>query len=350
MKIWFQNRRTKWKKLDNISNAAAAEHKVTPPPKKEISSSGGGGGGGVSAGTTSGARRRKQGGKDGGRKWNGSSTTDLGTPTSQSESPSAPAPPSLDYLKVKMSKPLNMCISSSAALKCGDNWTTESSYSAASLDSSLEEDHSSRGSLHFPQDTNFSDRTTPISDYGGYGGGSKAPPSISPPTQLDNLHRFLSSPHPPHLPQNLSKIGCFESELKPALNNNNVHDKAAMCTSPPLPCLPPPPPPVQVGQCQDAPESKEETDNRLNVSSSNCVDDVVAAVHLNNLMNKANAENVIGMIIMSKSGEAGATPANQKCVESDTTPGDQLGKGVVSVVESDSVSSNSTLTQPHLQN
>lgn len=28
MKIWFQNRRTKWKKQDNISNAEAAEHKV----------------------------------------------------------------------------------------------------------------------------------------------------------------------------------------------------------------------------------------------------------------------------------------------------------------------------------
>lgn len=27
MKIWFQNRRTKWKKIDNISNAEAAEHK-----------------------------------------------------------------------------------------------------------------------------------------------------------------------------------------------------------------------------------------------------------------------------------------------------------------------------------
>lgn len=28
MKIWFQNRRTKWKKQDNISNAEAAEHKI----------------------------------------------------------------------------------------------------------------------------------------------------------------------------------------------------------------------------------------------------------------------------------------------------------------------------------
>lgn len=28
MKIWFQNRRTKWKKIDNVSNVEAAEHKT----------------------------------------------------------------------------------------------------------------------------------------------------------------------------------------------------------------------------------------------------------------------------------------------------------------------------------
>lgn len=33
VKIWFQNRRTKWKKIDNISNAEAAEHKNQTPPK-----------------------------------------------------------------------------------------------------------------------------------------------------------------------------------------------------------------------------------------------------------------------------------------------------------------------------
>lgn len=33
VKIWFQNRRTKWKKIDNISNAEAAEHKNQVVPK-----------------------------------------------------------------------------------------------------------------------------------------------------------------------------------------------------------------------------------------------------------------------------------------------------------------------------
>lgn len=35
VKIWFQNRRTKWKKIDNISNAEAAEHKNQAAPNKD---------------------------------------------------------------------------------------------------------------------------------------------------------------------------------------------------------------------------------------------------------------------------------------------------------------------------
>lgn len=35
VKIWFQNRRTKWKKIDNISNAEAAEHKNQATPNKD---------------------------------------------------------------------------------------------------------------------------------------------------------------------------------------------------------------------------------------------------------------------------------------------------------------------------
>lgn len=33
VKIWFQNRRTKWKKIDNVSNAEAAEHKNQAAPR-----------------------------------------------------------------------------------------------------------------------------------------------------------------------------------------------------------------------------------------------------------------------------------------------------------------------------
>ena len=35
MKIWFQNRRTKWKKQENISNSEAAEHKIGGPKSTE---------------------------------------------------------------------------------------------------------------------------------------------------------------------------------------------------------------------------------------------------------------------------------------------------------------------------
>ncbi|GLH09841.1 Homeobox protein Hmx, partial [Gryllus bimaculatus] len=41
VKIWFQNRRTKWKKQDNISNAEAAEHKNQSTGKHETGGSGG---------------------------------------------------------------------------------------------------------------------------------------------------------------------------------------------------------------------------------------------------------------------------------------------------------------------
>jgi len=36
VKIWFQNRRTKWKKHDNISNAEAAEHKAQQAPQQMV--------------------------------------------------------------------------------------------------------------------------------------------------------------------------------------------------------------------------------------------------------------------------------------------------------------------------
>lgn len=61
VKIWFQNRRTKWKKQDNISNAEAAEHKNQNSGKQGAKTSGGKSGDGK-AGSDSAVNLVKAGG------------------------------------------------------------------------------------------------------------------------------------------------------------------------------------------------------------------------------------------------------------------------------------------------
>ena len=57
VKIWFQNRRTKWKKQENLSNAEAAEHRIGSGGSGGGSGGGGSGGGGERRGADSGRQK-----------------------------------------------------------------------------------------------------------------------------------------------------------------------------------------------------------------------------------------------------------------------------------------------------